>query len=73
MKHLLNSTKIHFSLLLAGSKVWAFKAYTPVQGYPKQLSSFGLPRGVKKIDAALYDVESGKTLFFVGDDYFRCD
>ncbi len=43
-----------------------------VHGYPKKLTSFGLPRGVRKIDAALYDVESGKTLFFVDNYYFRC-
>ncbi len=58
-------------LLPAGRKVWAFNGYTSVHGYPKKLTSFGLPRGVRKIDAALYDVESGKTLFFVGNYYFR--
>lgn len=55
----------------AGRRVWAYSGYNPVQGYPKKLSSFGLPRGVRKIDAALYDVNSGKVLFFVGKYYFR--
>ncbi|KAM3602210.1 uncharacterized protein V6R79_026297 [Siganus canaliculatus] len=54
-------------------KVWAFTGYNPVRGYPKKLASFGLPRGVRKIDAALYDVESGKTLFFAGHYYFSYD
>ena len=70
----------HFSTILSlyfnpwstGRKVWAFSGYELVQGYPKQLSVFGLPRMVKKIDAALHDVASGKTLFFVGNYYFRC-
>ncbi|XP_041865177.1 collagenase 3-like [Melanotaenia boesemani] len=59
--------------LFKGRKVWAFTGYEPVRGYPKQLSSFGLPRVVKKVDAALHDVESGKTLFFVGNYYFSYD
>ncbi|KAM8899313.1 collagenase 3-like isoform 2-T2 [Spinachia spinachia] len=59
--------------LFKGRRVWAFTGYNLVPGYPKTLSSFGLPRGVKKIDAALYDVESGKTLFFVGTIYFSYD
>ncbi|XP_040006079.1 collagenase 3-like [Xiphias gladius] len=60
-------------LLFKGGKVWAFSGYDRVPGYPKKLSSFGLPRGVRKIDAALYDVQSGKTLFFVGNYYFSYD
>ncbi|XP_028276684.1 collagenase 3-like [Parambassis ranga] len=56
-----------------GSRVWAFTGYRPVQGYPKTMNSFGLPRAVRKIDAALHDVASGKTLFFVGNYYFSYD
>ncbi|XP_044078700.1 collagenase 3a [Siniperca chuatsi] len=59
--------------LFKDRRVWAFSGYDPVRGYPKTLTSFGLPRGVKKIDAALYDVKSGKTLFFVGNYYFSYD
>ncbi|XP_031727457.1 collagenase 3a [Anarrhichthys ocellatus] len=59
--------------LFKGSKVWAFTGNDIVRGYPKRLTCFGLPRGVRKIDAAVYDVESGKTLFFVGSYYFSYD
>ncbi|XP_070838814.1 collagenase 3a isoform X2 [Chaetodon trifascialis] len=59
--------------LFKGRRVWAFTGYEPVRGYPQKLTSLGLPRGVRKIDAALYDVESGKTLFFVGNYYFSYD
>ncbi|XP_040906702.1 collagenase 3-like [Toxotes jaculatrix] len=59
--------------LFKDRRVWAFSGYTPVPGYPKTLKSFGLPRGVRKIDAALYDAQSGKTLFFVGKYYFSYD
>ncbi|XP_054482526.1 collagenase 3a isoform X1 [Anoplopoma fimbria] len=59
--------------LFKGRRVWAFTGYDLVRGYPKRITSFGLPRKVKKIDAALYDVESGKTLFFVGSNYYSYD
>lgn len=58
--------------LYTDRKVWAFSGYDLVPGYPKSISSFGLPTSVKKIDAALYDVESAKTLFFVDRNYYRC-
>ncbi|XP_019110593.2 collagenase 3a isoform X4 [Larimichthys crocea] len=60
-------------LLFKGQRVWAFSGYDLVSGYPKSISSFGLPESVKKIDAALHDEESGKTLFFVGNEYYSYD
>uniref|UniRef100_A0A3B4GI28 interstitial collagenase n=1 Tax=Pundamilia nyererei TaxID=303518 RepID=A0A3B4GI28_9CICH len=57
-------------LLFKDQKVWAFSGYDLVSGYPKPISSFGLPKTVKKVDAALYDEQSGKTLFFVGSEYY---
>ncbi|KAM6906920.1 collagenase 3a [Xenentodon cancila] len=60
-------------LLFKGGKVWAFKGYDLVKGYPKSIYSFGLPRSVKKVEAALYDSESGKTLFFVDRYYYSYD
>ncbi|CAM9100482.1 unnamed protein product [Lampetra planeri] len=59
--------------LFKGRKVWAFSGYDLVRGYPKKLTSVGLPRYVRSIDAALYDVETGKTLYFVGNYYFSYD
>ncbi|KAG7257662.1 hypothetical protein CRUP_021110 [Coryphaenoides rupestris] len=59
--------------LFKGRKVWAFSGYNLVRGYPKSLSSFGLPRGVKKVNAALYDTLKRRTLFFVGDEYYSYD
>ncbi|XP_068186502.1 collagenase 3-like [Antennarius striatus] len=64
------SDRIYF---FKGQRVWAFNGYQRVHGYPKKLSIFGLPRNVKKIDAALYDVDSGKTLFFVDNYYYSYD
>ncbi|XP_034034841.1 collagenase 3-like [Thalassophryne amazonica] len=60
-------------LMFKGHQVWAFSGYDLVRGYPKSLSSFGLPKTVKRIDAALYDTDSRKTLFFVGKKYYSYD
>ncbi|XP_031166713.1 collagenase 3-like [Sander lucioperca] len=60
-------------LLFKDRRVWAFSDNDLVRGYPKPISSFGLPKRLKKIDAALYDVESAKTLFFVGSSYYSYD
>ncbi|XP_029956631.1 collagenase 3a [Salarias fasciatus] len=60
-------------LLFKGRQVWAFSGYDLVSGYPKPLSSLGLPKTTKKVDAALYDVASRKTLFFVGSNYYSYD
>ncbi|KAL3971478.1 hypothetical protein ACER0C_026997 [Sarotherodon galilaeus] len=64
------SQQLDSVLLFKGHKVWAFSGYDLVSGYPKPISSFGLPKTVKKVDAALYDEQSGKTLFFVGSEYY---
>ncbi|XP_028839039.1 collagenase 3-like [Denticeps clupeoides] len=55
--------------IFKGDKVWALNGYDIETGYPKSLSSMGLPQNVNKISAALYDQNSGKSLFFV-DKYF---
>ncbi|XP_073335637.1 collagenase 3-like [Pagrus major] len=67
------SQQLDSVLLFKGRKVWAFSGYDLVSGYPKPLSSFGLPKTIKKVDAALYDAHSGKTLFFVGSNYYSYD
>nr|XP_046267628.1 collagenase 3a [Scatophagus argus] len=67
------SQELDSVLLFRDRRVWAFRGYDLVPGYPKSISNFGLPTQVKKISAALYDEESGKTLFFVGNDYYSYD
>ncbi|XP_077596199.1 collagenase 3-like [Stigmatopora nigra] len=56
--------------LFKGRQVWAFRGYDLVPGYPKSVTSFGLPQEVKKVDAALYDVYSERILLFVGRMYY---
>uniref|UniRef100_A0A669DZR7 interstitial collagenase n=1 Tax=Oreochromis niloticus TaxID=8128 RepID=A0A669DZR7_ORENI len=67
------SRQLDTVFLFKGRKVWAFTGNQPVRGYPKTLTAFGLPKAVRKVDAALHDVNSGKTLFFVGNSYFSYD
>uniref|UniRef100_A0A3Q1H1M3 interstitial collagenase n=1 Tax=Anabas testudineus TaxID=64144 RepID=A0A3Q1H1M3_ANATE len=67
------SQELDSVMLFKDRKVWAFSGYDLLRGYPKQISSFGLPKTVKKIDAALYDSDTGKTLFFVGTSYYSYD
>ncbi|XP_029458282.1 interstitial collagenase [Rhinatrema bivittatum] len=60
-------------LLFKGSKYWAMNGYTLLQGYPKSIYQLGFPKTVKKIDAAVYIEEKGKTYFFVADKYWSYD
>lgn len=62
-----------FCFLCADRQVWAFRGYDLVAGYPKSISSFGLPRTVTKVDAALSDDEAGTVLFFVDRMLYRCE
>lgn len=52
---------------------WGLRATTRtiLSGYPKPLTSLGLPSSVNKVDAALYVKSTGKTLFFVNRKYWR--
>ncbi|RVE64268.1 hypothetical protein OJAV_G00144900 [Oryzias javanicus] len=59
--------------LFKGSRVWAFRENQLAQGFPKNLMSFGLPWFLSRVDAVLYDVDSGQTLFFLGRYYFSYD
>ncbi|KAK7125547.1 hypothetical protein R3I93_021042 [Phoxinus phoxinus] len=56
--------------LFKGKQVWAFKSNIVEPGYPKPLSSFGLPPSVTKVSAAVHDKISGKTLLFFDIYYY---
>ncbi|XP_048036892.1 collagenase 3-like [Megalobrama amblycephala] len=56
-----------------GRQVWAFNGNNVEPGYPKTLSSFGLPPSVTKVSAAVHNKNSGKTLLFFDIYYYSYD
>ncbi|MBW04424.1 Interstitial collagenase, partial [Eschrichtius robustus] len=57
-----------------GNKYWAVKGQDVLYGYPKYIyRSFGFPRTVKNIDAAVSEEDTGKTYFFVANKCWRYD
>uniref|UniRef100_I3KM92 Matrix metalloproteinase-14 n=1 Tax=Oreochromis niloticus TaxID=8128 RepID=I3KM92_ORENI len=67
------STLKSSSRLFTGHRVWAFSGYALVTGYPKSIPSFCPPTAVEKVDAALHDPQTRKTIFFVGSSYYSYD
>ncbi len=61
----------HGLYLFIGNQVWAFTGQNLEPGFPKPLSSFGLPASVTKVDAAVHNKNSGKTLLFFDKYYYR--
>lgn len=51
--------------------MWALNGYTLVPGYPKYIHKLGLPKSVRKIDAAVHIHDKGKTLLFTDEEYWR--
>ena len=54
-----------------GIKMWALSGYNMVEGYPKYIHKLGLPKKVREIDAAVHIPETGKTLLFTDEQYWR--
>uniref|UniRef100_A0A2K6G508 Matrix metallopeptidase 1 n=1 Tax=Propithecus coquereli TaxID=379532 RepID=A0A2K6G508_PROCO len=53
---------------------WAVQGQNVLPGYPKDIyRSFGFPRTVKHINAAVSEEDTGKTYFFVANKYWRYD
>ncbi|XP_054829731.1 interstitial collagenase-like [Eublepharis macularius] len=59
--------------LFKGEKYWATKGNIIQPGFPKNIHTLGFPRSVKKIDAAVYDKNTKRTLFFSSGKYWRYD
>ncbi|KAI1903687.1 hypothetical protein AGOR_G00029790 [Albula goreensis] len=67
------STRSRRVYLFKDRQVWALSGNNVVRGYPRSISSMGLPNTVKKISAALYEERSGKTLLFIDNYYYSYD
>ncbi|XP_052340888.1 72 kDa type IV collagenase-like [Oncorhynchus keta] len=59
------------TVFFAGNEMWIFNADQIEKGYPKRISSIGLPTDLKGIDAAFSFGKSQKTYLFAGDQFWR--
>ncbi|KAM4700396.1 stromelysin-1-like [Discoglossus pictus] len=59
--------------LFKGRQYWATRGFRTIWGYPRDISVFGFPKSVKKIDAAFFIKAENKAIFFVGDKYWSYD
>ncbi|CAI5694021.1 unnamed protein product [Oreochromis niloticus] len=60
-------------IIFSGIQMWALNGYNLVDGYPKYIHKLGLPKSVRKIDAAVHIKDTGKTLLFTDEDYWSYD
>ncbi|XP_006834015.1 PREDICTED: matrix metalloproteinase-27 [Chrysochloris asiatica] len=60
-------------LIFKDGNFWMIRGYAVLPDYPKSIHTFGFPRHVKKIDAAVCDQSTRKTYFFVGIWCWRYD
>ncbi|KAM3615875.1 uncharacterized protein V6R79_008903 [Siganus canaliculatus] len=60
-------------LIFSGIRMWALNGYDLVEGYPKYIHKLGLPKKIRKVDAAVYIRDTGKTLLFTDEDYWSYD
>uniref|UniRef100_A0A3Q3QP03 Peptidase metallopeptidase domain-containing protein n=1 Tax=Monopterus albus TaxID=43700 RepID=A0A3Q3QP03_MONAL len=60
---------IQYILPLIESIFWTVKG-SFAKGKPRSLSHFGFPASVQDIDAAVHIVKTGRTLFFIQDNYW---
>ncbi|XP_041088557.1 collagenase 3 [Polyodon spathula] len=56
-----------------GIRMWALNGYNLVEGYPKYIHKLGLPKTVRRVDAAVQITGTGKTLLFTDEDYWSYD
>ncbi|KAL4658741.1 72 kDa type IV collagenase-like [Arapaima gigas] len=59
------------TVFFSGNEVWIYKASTLERGYPKRISSLGLPADLQHLDAAFSFSKSKKTYLFAGDKFWR--
>ncbi|XP_068122970.1 collagenase 3-like [Hyperolius riggenbachi] len=53
--------------LFSGRKFWAVNGSRLLNEDPRDISEYGFPEYVQKIDAAFYDFQKRRTFFFTGD------
>uniref|UniRef100_A0A8C7YJ64 Collagenase 3 n=1 Tax=Oryzias sinensis TaxID=183150 RepID=A0A8C7YJ64_9TELE len=64
------NTEKDLVIMFRGIRMWALNGYNLVNGYPKYIHKLGLPKRIRKIDAAVYIRDTGKTLLFSDEEYW---
>ncbi|XP_063801353.1 72 kDa type IV collagenase [Pseudophryne corroboree] len=59
------------TVFFAGDEYWVYSSSALERGYPKKLTSLGLPPDVKRVDAAFNWSKNKKTYIFTGDKFWR--
>ncbi|ETE58762.1 Interstitial collagenase, partial [Ophiophagus hannah] len=74
--YLMKFENVWLSFLLClstGNKFWMISRLQMQPGYPQPIDKLGFPTNIEKIDAAVFDKDTRKTYFFVGNQYWRYD
>lgn len=76
-QNLPSCTRHHVNILQSisfrtGSSYWTVNG-SRIKGRSQKITSFGFPASVDHIDAAVYIPDTGHTLFFTQDQYWRYD
>uniref|UniRef100_A0A3B3Y0Y8 Collagenase 3 n=1 Tax=Poecilia mexicana TaxID=48701 RepID=A0A3B3Y0Y8_9TELE len=61
-----------FVCFFSGHKYWVVQQLK-TRGTAGNISEFGFPSSVRRVDAAVHVPEYGKTMFFIGQFYYRYD
>ncbi|XP_030648151.1 collagenase 3 [Chanos chanos] len=64
---------MHTLLFFKDVQYWEMKGLELMNGRPKNISDFGFPSRVRKVDAAVHFPETEVTVFFTGTEYWRFD
>uniref|UniRef100_A0A670J1S2 72 kDa type IV collagenase n=1 Tax=Podarcis muralis TaxID=64176 RepID=A0A670J1S2_PODMU len=59
------------SVFFSGNEYWVYSGYNLERGYPKRLTSLGLPPDVQRVNAAFSWSKNKKTYIFAGDKFWR--
>ncbi|XP_015272156.1 PREDICTED: interstitial collagenase-like, partial [Gekko japonicus] len=60
-------------LFFKDNRFWVLRGLQMEPGYPKTIDHLDFPQNINKIDAAAFDKNTGKTYFFVSNQYWRYD
>lgn len=67
----ITNTLSMYCVFITGIRMWALNGYNLVDGYPMYIHKLGLPKKIRKVDAAVHIKDTGKTLLFTEEDYWR--